>query len=164
MVDSSTALWLTQHMTYINHTGQPFDLAVEGDDHPLGWTVGFIADIDFPVFVWHTGLVMIPASPSLPEWGSNGQPSGRWINAETGAVAVDGPVSDGAYGLDAELLDSDTGETIFTSATPQQWWASQATDTGHILIDADGDVVTAGTWAAGQPGVRKVFVRKTCAA
>ena len=151
-------------MTYIGHTGQPFDLAVEGDDHPLGWTVGFIADIDFPVFVWHTGLMMIPASPSRPEWGSNGQPSGWWINAETGAVAVDGPVSNRAYGLDVELLDADTGEIIFTSTTPQQWWASQATDTGHILIDADGDVVTAGTWAAGQPGVRKVSVRKTCAA
>lgn len=145
-------------MTYFLHTGQPFDLAVEGDDHPLGWTVGFSGGTDFPAFVWHTGTMMISASLSRPEWGSNGQPSGRWINAETGAVAIDGPVPDGAYGLDVELLDADTGETIYTTATPQQWWASQATDTGHILVDVDGGVVTVGTWAAQQSGVRRVYV------
>jgi len=144
--------------TYRDHTGQPFDLAVETDDFPLGWTVGFSGGTDFPVFVWHTGTMMVPVCPSQPEWGSNGQPSGRWINAETGATAVDGPVPNGAYGLDAEVLDSDTGELVWSSATPQQWWASQATDGGHILIDADGDVTTPGSWAAQQPGVRKVCV------
>jgi hypothetical protein len=145
-------------MTYTDHTGQPFDLAAEGDDVPLGWTVGWWGETAAPVFVWHTGTMMIPASDLQPEWGSNGQPSGRWIDAETGATAVDGPVPDGTYGLDAELLDSDTGELVWSSATPQQWWASQATDEGHILIDADGDVTTPGTWAAAQPGVRKVCV------
>lgn len=56
------------------------------------------------------------------------------------------------------LHDSDTGELIGT-ATPAQIDASDgAGDTGHILIDADGDVVTVGTWAAQQPGVHRVYV------
>lgn len=56
------------------------------------------------------------------------------------------------------LHDSDTGELIGT-ATPAQIDASDAAgDTGHILVDADGDVVTVGTWAAQQSGVRRVYV------
>jgi len=144
--------------TYHDHTGQPFNLAVEGDDFPLGWTVGWWGETAAPVYVLHTGTMMVPASLSEPEWGSNGQPSGRWIDAETGAIIVNGPVSNGTFGLDAEVLDSDTGELVWSSATPQQWWASQATDEGHILIDADGDVVDPGTWAAQQPGTRRCYV------
>lgn len=56
------------------------------------------------------------------------------------------------------LHDSDTDELIGT-ATPAQIDASDAAgDTGHILIDTDGDVVSPGTWAAQQPGVRRVWV------
>lgn len=57
----------------------------------------------------------------------------------------------------ASLYDSDTAELI-GPATTAQIEASMATDEGHILIDSDGDVVTDGTWAAQQPGVRRVYV------
>lgn len=146
-------------MTYTDCTGETFDLAVEGDDVPMGWTVGYWDGVDGPVFVWHDGTMMIPTNDLRPEWGSNGEPSGRWINAETGAILVDGPVPNGTFGTGCAVLDSDTNEVILTTATPEQWWASQANDEGHILIDAQGRVVVEGTWAAQQPGVRKVYVR-----
>jgi hypothetical protein len=58
----------------------------------------------------------------------------------------------------ADLMDADTGDKI-GAATPAQIEASLAAgDTGIILIDADGDVVDDGTWAAQQPGVRRVWV------
>ncbi len=70
-------------------------------------------------------------------------------------VAIDPEPHDGT---DWKVLDSDTNQVIWTTATLEQWWASQATDEGHILVDADGRVVQPGTWEAQQPGVRKVYV------
>lgn len=56
------------------------------------------------------------------------------------------------------LIDSETGCHI-GAATPAQIEASDnAGPEGHILIGADGDVVQPGTWAANQPGTRKVYV------
>lgn len=55
------------------------------------------------------------------------------------------------------LHDSDTGEML-GPATNAQVDASLAELDGHILIDADGDVVLEGTWPAQQPGVRRVYV------
>jgi hypothetical protein len=57
-----------------------------------------------------------------------------------------------------QLRTADTDEVI-GEATPAQIEASLAAgDTGIILIDADGDVIDDGTWAAQQPGVRRVWV------
>lgn len=58
-----------------------------------------------------------------------------------------------------ELFDAETGDLI-GHATVDQVSATidDAGDTGIILIDADGDVVTPGGWAAQQPGVRRVYV------
>jgi len=145
-------------MSNTDTTGQPFRLAAEGDNSPTGWTVGYWGGEAAPVYVLRDGTMMIPGSDLRPEWGSNGQPSGRWIDAATGAILVDGPVPNGTYATGCRLLDSDTNEVILTTATPEQWWASQATDAGHILVDADGDVVDPGTWAAQQPGVRSAYV------
>jgi len=132
----------------IDCTGQPF---------PAGWTVGYWGGTAAPVFVTYGGQMMIPANNLELEWGSNGEPSGCWVDAATGAIMVDGPVPDGTYPTGAELRDSDTDEAIW-SATPAQWWASQATVEGYIVVDADGSVVTDGTWDAQQPGVRKCYV------
>lgn len=56
------------------------------------------------------------------------------------------------------LHDSDTTEVIGV-ATAEQIEASHRTVEGHILVDADGDVVEPGTWAAQQPGVRRCYVQ-----
>lgn len=56
------------------------------------------------------------------------------------------------------LHDSDTGELIGTATAAQIDASDGAGHTGHILIDTDGDVVTVGTWAAQQPGIRRVWV------
>ncbi len=57
-----------------------------------------------------------------------------------------------------KLRDFDTCELIGT-ATAEQIEASDASNySGVILIDADGDVVADGTWAAQQPGVRQAYV------
>ena len=56
------------------------------------------------------------------------------------------------------IHDSDTGEMIGDATVDQIDASDLAGDTGHILIDADGDVVTAGTWAAQQSGVRRAYV------
>lgn len=56
------------------------------------------------------------------------------------------------------LHDYLTGERLGT-ATPAQVEASLAADDeGVIMIDADGNVITPGTWAAQQPGTRSVYV------
>jgi hypothetical protein len=57
----------------------------------------------------------------------------------------------------AELHDSETNE-VLGDATNEQITHSLSTVEGHILVDADGNVVQPGTWAAQQPGVRKVYV------
>ena len=64
----------------------------------------------------------------------------------------------GSFGIDGELRDGDTDASI-RPATAAEIVQSLATAEGGILIDADGDVVQDGTWAAQQPGVRKVYVR-----
>ena len=56
------------------------------------------------------------------------------------------------------IHDSDTGEMIGDATVDQIDASDLAGDTGHILIDADGDVVSPGTWAAQQSGVRRVYV------
>lgn len=58
----------------------------------------------------------------------------------------------------ADLFDSDTAELIGPATEAQIAASLAAGETGHILIDADGDVIEPGTWAAQQPGVRKVYV------
>jgi hypothetical protein len=59
---------------------------------------------------------------------------------------------------DWRLHDGDTGADL-GAATPAQIVASLADEPyGIILVDADGDVVSPGTWAAQQPGVRSVYV------
>jgi hypothetical protein len=56
------------------------------------------------------------------------------------------------------LHDSDTGDRIGCATVDQIDASYRAGDTGEILIDTDGDVVSSGSWAAQQPGVRKVYV------
>lgn len=57
------------------------------------------------------------------------------------------------------LIDNETG-TVIGQATDEQADASDhTTENGVILIDAEGDVVWDGAWAAQQPGVRRVWVR-----
>lgn len=56
------------------------------------------------------------------------------------------------------LFDGDTTDEIGPATAAQIEASLAAGDTGLILIDGDGDVVEDGTWAAQQPGVRKVFV------
>lgn len=58
----------------------------------------------------------------------------------------------------ATLYDFETGEPIGPATTFQTAASFMAGPEGHILIDADGDVVEPGTWAAQQPGTRKVYV------
>ena len=60
---------------------------------------------------------------------------------------------------DWALYDADTGEMI-GKPTGEQIDASLADAAGgRILIDADGEVIVdAGSWAAQQPGVRRVYV------
>lgn len=95
-------------------------------------------------------------------WGQCGDCGDRWqlANGETlpaGAVVVCS-TSTGAEGAHIAYA-SETGAEI-GPATAEQYAASiKAGDEGHILIDADGDVVEPGTWAAQQPGVRKVYVQ-----
>ena len=55
------------------------------------------------------------------------------------------------------LRDSDSGEDL-GPATSQQARESARTVEGHILVDADGHVVEPGSWAAQQPGIRRVWV------
>jgi hypothetical protein len=56
------------------------------------------------------------------------------------------------------LFDGDTAEAIGPATTAQAEASFAAGVEGFILVDADGDVVTDGSWAATQPGVRKVYV------
>ena len=61
------------------------------------------------------------------------------------------------FDLPMHLHDSNTTDVIGV-ATAEQIEASHRTGEGHILVDADGDVVDPGTWAAQQPGVRRCYV------
>lgn len=55
------------------------------------------------------------------------------------------------------LYDAETTERIGV-ATAEQIEASHAAgETGVILIDASGSPVTEGSWAAQQPGTRRVY-------
>jgi len=56
------------------------------------------------------------------------------------------------------LYDAGTCEPTWQAATPQQLQASVRTVDGVILVDCDGRVVPPGSWAACQPGVRRVYV------
>ena len=56
------------------------------------------------------------------------------------------------------LHDADTADKIGPATVEQTEASLAAGDTGVILIDADGDVIEPGTWAAQQPGTRKVYV------
>jgi len=55
----------------------------------------------------------------------------------------------------SNLIDADTNEVI-GEATAEQIAASSETVEGIILVDADGDVVTAGEFGAA--GARRVYV------
>ena len=57
-----------------------------------------------------------------------------------------------------ELYDAETAERIGNATDAQVAASVAAKPDGIILIDADGDVVINGTWAAQQPGVRKAYV------
>lgn len=58
------------------------------------------------------------------------------------------------------MRDADTGD-LLGEATPAQRQASNKSNStgqhGIILIDADGDVIAPSSWAATQPGTRKVY-------
>lgn len=71
-----------------------------------------------------------------------------------GALMTDGP-----WWVRGTLVDCWSDDEL-GPATPEQIAAAAKTKTmtGCILIDADGDVVSEGSWAASQPGVRTVWV------
>lgn len=56
------------------------------------------------------------------------------------------------------LVDVDTCESLGVATAEQATASYEAGSNGLILIDADGDVVTDGSWEAMQPGVRAVYV------
>ena len=56
------------------------------------------------------------------------------------------------------LYDGDTAEDLGVATHPQVDASLAAGSEGFILIDTDGNVVEPGSWAARQPGSRKVYV------
>lgn len=59
----------------------------------------------------------------------------------------------------ARLRDSETGADLgcATDAQIEASYAANANETGHILIDSDGDVVAGGSWDPLHGGVRVLF-------
>ena len=57
----------------------------------------------------------------------------------------------------ARLYDADTADCLGVATDDQIEASDNAGDTGIFLVDADGDVVSAGSWDAQQPGVRRVY-------
>lgn len=57
------------------------------------------------------------------------------------------------------LCDADTGECVGPATVAQAQASLAAGETGFILVDSDGDVITSDSWAAQQSGTRKVYVR-----
>jgi len=55
------------------------------------------------------------------------------------------------------LYDADTNDRIAPATDDQIEASAAAGETGIILVDSDGTVLTPGTWAAEQPGVRHVY-------
>jgi len=60
------------------------------------------------------------------------------------------------------LMDSGTAEDLGPATDAQAEASNRSEDAGqngHFLIDADGDVLAAGTWDARQLGVRAVYTQ-----
>lgn len=57
-----------------------------------------------------------------------------------------------------DLYDADTAERIGQATSEQTEASLAAGPEGIITIDADGDVVEPGSWAAQQDGARRVYV------
>lgn len=81
-----------------------------------------------------------------------------WLDADDQTMTVEVTRFETPY----ELFDSRTGEKIGPATADQIDESLGAAEVdggfGGILIDADGNVIADGTWAAQQPGVRAVFV------
>lgn len=139
-------------MTTQQHT-DTYDETFELDDmaDTFGWTIGWWDEGASPVFVAESGAVMICRNLH-PEFDSQGNPAGDWIDNVTGQRCF--PSRDSGY----RLIDSETGEFI-DLASVEQWWASEmASPEGHILVDRNGfgSVVKSGRYAEGV--VRKCYV------
>lgn len=75
-------------------------------------------------------------------------------------VDLQGDATQGSESPDAwhgHIYDAETGEQLGEVTAAQGKASAAAGPEGFILIDADGDVVEAGSWAAQQAGVRKVY-------
>ncbi len=106
----------------------------------------------------------------VPEWAADAILAGQvtpndndgLATDELHALALGAVMADGPWWVRGTLVDYWTGEELRVATREQVLAAVRSKNdmTGTILIDADGDVVTEGTWEAQQPGVRTVWVAR----
>lgn len=87
----------------------------------------------------------------------SGREFGSWddLNQAIADLVANDP---GVFVSNLSLYDGDTAELLGPATDAQVAASVAAKPDGIILIDADGDVVEPGSWAAERIGVRKVYV------